>query len=126
MSRPLIAIVGSINKHQTLISPLVDGDVVASVAEAFGRALAVRDARIAVQSSSNDSVDYHAARGYLASGHRRARSIVVFLKLEECEVPERLRQWQWVNFFEEGGFTKLVSALARRGQELGRPLPSPS
>jgi len=36
------------------------------------------------------------------------------LKLEECEVPERLRRWQWVNLFEQQGYTRLVEALSLR------------
>jgi len=36
------------------------------------------------------------------------------LKLEECEVPDRLRKWQWVNYFEENGYKRLVDALRSR------------
>lgn len=36
------------------------------------------------------------------------------LKLEECEVPERLSEWQWVNLFEERGFERLMRALRTR------------
>jgi eukaryotic-like serine/threonine-protein kinase len=36
------------------------------------------------------------------------------LKLEECDVPERLRRWQWVNFFEDRGYEKLMRALQAR------------
>src|SRR6266496_995507 len=40
------------------------------------------------------------------------------LKLEECELPERLKSLQAVNYFEEDGFDKLVSALKHRGKSL--------
>jgi len=33
------------------------------------------------------------------------------LKLEECDVPERLQRWQWVNLFEEKGYERLMSSL---------------
>jgi hypothetical protein len=33
------------------------------------------------------------------------------VRLEDCEVPERVRRWQWVDLFEEGGYTKLEVAL---------------
>ena len=36
-------------------------------------------------------------------------------KLEECETPGRLRRWHWVNLFEEGGYERLVAALAEFG-----------
>jgi hypothetical protein len=37
------------------------------------------------------------------------------LRLEECEVPQRLCRWQWVNLFEPSGYEKLVRALEVRG-----------
>lgn len=33
------------------------------------------------------------------------------VKLEECDIPARLRRWQWVNLFEENGFERLMLAL---------------
>jgi hypothetical protein len=41
------------------------------------------------------------------------------VKLEDCDVPERLRRWQWVNLFEENGFTRLMRALDARAATLG-------
>jgi len=41
------------------------------------------------------------------------------LRLEECEVPQRLRQWQWVEFFDERGYEQLVRALQARAKSLG-------
>jgi serine/threonine protein kinase len=32
-------------------------------------------------------------------------------RLEKCEVPERLRQFQWVDLFEEDGWARLVQAI---------------
>jgi hypothetical protein len=33
------------------------------------------------------------------------------VKLEECDVPKRLADYHWVNFFEEGGYERLFEAL---------------
>ncbi len=33
------------------------------------------------------------------------------VRLEDCEVPESLREFQWVNVFEEDGWTQLVRAI---------------
>jgi hypothetical protein len=38
------------------------------------------------------------------------------LKFEECEVPERLSRWQWVNYFDESGYKKLSAALKKRAE----------
>ena len=43
-------------------------------------------------------------------------------KLEECETPERLRRWHWVNLFEERGYERLVAALQHRAVSLGLSL----
>lgn len=49
---------------------------------------------------------------------------IIPLKLEECEVPERLRRWQWVNYFEESGYRRLMNALQFRASTLGITLPT--
>jgi hypothetical protein len=41
-------------------------------------------------------------------------------RLEECEVPERLRKWQWVDLFTDDGFDRLVTALQARALALQR------
>ncbi|MBV8860010.1 MAG: TIR domain-containing protein [Acidobacteria bacterium] len=43
---------------------------------------------------------------------------IVPLKLEECDVPERLRRWHWVNLFAEKGYQKLTEALRARAAAL--------
>lgn len=45
------------------------------------------------------------------------------LKLEECEVPDRLSNRHWVNYFEESGHSKLLKALHARAQSLGIDVP---
>jgi pyrimidine deaminase RibD-like protein len=39
------------------------------------------------------------------------------LKLEECDMPDRLRRWHWVKLFEQSGYQKLVAALRKRRAE---------
>ena len=41
------------------------------------------------------------------------------LRLEECEVPERLRRPHWVDFFQETGYERLLRALRARAEFLG-------
>lgn len=41
------------------------------------------------------------------------------IRLEECEIPSRLSKWQWLNYYESGGYQKLVNALRKRASELG-------
>jgi hypothetical protein len=36
---------------------------------------------------------------------------IIPLKLEECEIPERLNHLQWINYSEDDAFHKLVSSL---------------
>jgi hypothetical protein len=45
---------------------------------------------------------------------------LVPVRLEECEVPDRLSRWQWVDLFEESGYGRLMLALAARRRELNR------
>lgn len=47
------------------------------------------------------------------------------VRLEECEVPERLKRWQWVDIFsltgtEWRGYRKLISSLHERAQAPNR------
>jgi len=40
------------------------------------------------------------------------------LKLEECDVPERLQRWHWVNLFEEKGYKRLMGSLHLRARTI--------
>ncbi len=48
------------------------------------------------------------------------------VKLEQCDIPDRLRRWHWVNLFEEYGYEKLMRALQVRANEVGAVLKSVS
>ncbi len=39
---------------------------------------------------------------------------IIPVRLEECDVPESLRRWQWVDLFRAGGYGKLIHALRKR------------
>jgi formylglycine-generating enzyme required for sulfatase activity len=47
---------------------------------------------------------------------------VIPLRLEECDVPERLHHWQWGNLFEDDGYDLLLRALRHRAEQLDIPL----
>jgi len=67
---------------------------------------------------SSDSVS---KRGFLQKEIKGALDIwqekldsdiyLIPVRLEDCEVPESLRKFQWVNLFEEDGWTRLVRAI---------------
>lgn len=53
----------------------------------------------------------------VAGEQPEGKIFLIPVKLEECEIPERLRRWQWVNYFEKDGYKKLLNALHLRSKE---------
>jgi len=47
---------------------------------------------------------------------------IVPVRLEECEIPQRLQKYQWSNLFQRGGYARLLSSLKERASELSRDL----
>lgn len=43
---------------------------------------------------------------------------IVPLRLDDCAVPDRLKHWQWVDYFEEAGRDRLGQALRTRAATL--------
>ena len=43
---------------------------------------------------------------------------IIPLKLEACDVPERLKRWQWLDYFEDGAHERLLLALRKRASQL--------
>jgi rod shape-determining protein MreB and related proteins len=43
---------------------------------------------------------------------------VIPIRLEECDLPERLKELHWVNLFEETGFERLTKTLEHRASSL--------
>ena len=86
---------------------------------------AVRAADAVIVCMSQTSV---AKEGYVQeeielalSAARRKPEGTIFLiplQLEDCDVPERLRRWQWVNLTHERGYDKLRRALRARADTL--------
>ena len=79
---------------------------------------AVREADVVLACLSREAVS---KKGFVQKEIKFALDVVdlqpegtIYLipaKLEECDVPERLSEWQWVNLFEETGYEKLLRAL---------------
>jgi hypothetical protein len=38
-------------------------------------------------------------------------AFLIPVRLEECEIPQRLSRWQWVDLFKEGGYERLIHGL---------------
>lgn len=90
---------------------------------------AVRDSDVVAVCLSHNSVN---KRGYVQKEIRFALDIadeqpedtifIIPLKLEECDVPARLKRWQWVNLFEDRGYERLLRALRHRAAGYNEPL----
>jgi hypothetical protein len=44
-------------------------------------------------------------------------AFIIPVRLEECEIPERLRRWQWVDLFKDGSYERLLLGLGARPSE---------
>ena len=55
----------------------------------------------------------------IALEHSEGTVFIVPLKIEECDVPESLSEWQWVNYFDNDGYERLISALTYKANILG-------
>ncbi len=87
---------------------------------------AVKESDVVIVCLSKASIS---KEGYVQKEIRRALDVaeekpdgtifIIPLKVEDCEVPQRLSKWQWVNYYEDGAFDKLISSLQRRARSLG-------
>ena len=85
---------------------------------------AVRNSDIVIVCLSKSSIT---KAGYIQKEIKQALDVadeqpegtifIIPLRLEECDVPERLQKWHWVNFFEESGYQRLVRSLNKRIEE---------
>ena len=48
---------------------------------------------------------------------------IIPVRLRECDIPKQLRQWQWVDLFEDVGYDRLIRSLTERAKGLGLELP---
>lgn len=86
---------------------------------------AVRNTDVVIVCMTQSSIS---KRGYLQKEVTFALDVAqeepegsIFLipaRLEECEVPERLRPYQWLNLYDEGGYALLLKALQARAGSL--------
>lgn len=44
---------------------------------------------------------------------------IIPVKLEECLVPSRLSKWQWLNYFDDNAYSRLINTLRVRASQLG-------
>lgn len=42
------------------------------------------------------------------------------VRLDECEIPRSMREWQWADYFEETAYSKIKKALEYRFKNLPR------
>lgn len=81
---------------------------------------AIRNAKYVVVCLSRKSIE---KRGFFQKEMKTAISTLdeipekerylIPIRLDECDVPQRLQHLQWVNLFEEGGFKKLLKSLGK-------------
>jgi glutaredoxin-related protein len=50
----------------------------------------------------------------IAQEHPDEDIYIIPLRLENCNVPDRLSRWQWIDFYKPQGYEKLVKALEAR------------
>src|SRR6266508_4718164 len=87
---------------------------------------AVREADVVVICLSNKSIT---KEGYvqteikfaLDSADEKPEGTIFLIpaRLEDCIVPEQLDRWQWVDLYEENGFTRLLRSLKIRANVVG-------
>jgi TIR domain len=92
---------------------------------------AVRNSDVVLVCLSKSSVN---RAGYLQKEIRIALDVAdeqpegaIFLipvKLEECDLPERLSRWHWVDLSSEYAEERLLQTLLRRADELGATVSS--
>ncbi len=61
----------------------------------------------------------------VAEEQPEGRIYLIPARLEECDVPFRLKRWQWVDLFANNGGKKLLTALSTRGQTVINMPPAP-
>ena len=45
---------------------------------------------------------------------------IIPIRLEECDVPEKLKKWQYIDYFDKKWFSKLIAAFEKRANDLGK------
>lgn len=86
---------------------------------------AVRDSDVVVVCLSRSSIT---KAGYIqkeikfsldiADEQPEGAIFLIPLRLEQCDVPHRLRRWHWVDLFDERGYQRLLSSLEKRAYQV--------
>lgn len=87
---------------------------------------AVRNSHVVIVCLSEKSVN---KKGYVqkeiifaldvADRQPEGTIFIIPVKLEECNIPNRLSHWQWVSLQEPRGYDRLIAALNRRASDVG-------
>jgi DNA-directed RNA polymerase specialized sigma24 family protein len=87
---------------------------------------AVRTAHVVIVCLSRASISrsgyVHKEIGYALDEADKQPEDTIFLiplRLDDCEVPERLKGLHWVNYHDQTGYDRLLRALKRRAQAIG-------
>jgi len=103
----------------------------------------IRNCRFFIVFLSSNAIN---KRGYIQREIREALAVaeelpedkvfIIPVRIETCEVPERLKKWQWIDMFKKGGYNKLCATIIQQlgpdynppsSRKLSRPsLPAPS
>jgi hypothetical protein len=86
---------------------------------------AVKASHVVLVCLSKNSIN---KEGYIQKEIRQALDVadekpdrtifIIPLRLENCEVPYRLKRWQWLDLFEKDSYDKLLSSLRKRANDL--------
>ncbi len=86
---------------------------------------AVRESDVVLVLVSSNSIN---KAGYVQKEIRQAIEVaeeqpegaifIIPVRLEDCPIPERLKQLHWVNYFENDGYDRLVLALEKRESDI--------
>jgi hypothetical protein len=87
---------------------------------------AVKESDVVIVCLSRASIN---KEGYVQKEIRRALDVaeekpenaifIIPLRVQDYQVPQRLSQWQWVDYYQDGAFDRLMSSLQKRAQSLG-------
>lgn len=85
---------------------------------------ALRESHVAIIFLSKRSIQHE---GYVYKEIRLALDVakekpegtiyIIPLKLEPCTPPSMLAQWQWLDYYDEGGYEKLIKSLVERARK---------
>lgn len=88
---------------------------------------ALRNSQVVIVCLSSGSIT---KSGYVQKELRQALDVaneqpddtifIIPARLDDCTVPDRLREWQWVNLYESNGLEKLLLALRKRADAIKR------